>query len=130
MRLLYLGLGLVMVGLGIIGAFLPIMPTTIFLIVAAWAFARSSQRLHDWLYNHPRFGRSLRDWSRQGVIPPSAKFWAISMQAASLAVVALSTRSPWLTVAVGLCLLGAMLFIISRPSHPIDAAEMGSTRDP
>ena len=128
-RPLYFVLGLVMVGLGIIGVFLPIMPTTIFLIVAAWAFARSSPRLHNWLYDHPRFGQSLRDWNRHGVIPPRAKFWAITAQAASLGVVALLTRSPWLTVAVGLCLLGAMLFIISRPSQPTDATGIGSGRD-
>ena len=129
MRPLYVVLGLVMVGLGIIGVFLPVMPTTIFLIVAAWAFARSSPRLHDWLYHHPRFGRTLRDWNRHGVIPPRAKFWAITAQAASLAVVAWSTRSPGLIVAVGLCLLWAMLFIISRPSHPTDPSTVESPPD-
>ena len=57
----FLCLGWVFVGLGFVGAFVPGLPTTVFLIVALWAFSRSSDRLRMWLWTHPRFGATLRD---------------------------------------------------------------------
>ena len=67
-RLGWLALGCLFVGLGMIGAVLPLMPTTIFLILATGCFARSSPRLEAWLLNHPRFGPTLRDWRERGAI--------------------------------------------------------------
>src|SRR6187551_2804897 len=61
MRVVYFCMGCVMVALGAIGAVTPLLPTTIFLIIAAWCFARSSPRLEAWLLNHPTFGKTLRD---------------------------------------------------------------------
>ena len=66
------------VGLGMLGTILPIMPTTVFLLVALWSFSKSSPYFHDWLYTHPRFGPTLKVWrderaipgARQGVRPP------------------------------------------------------------
>ena len=69
--------------LGIVRMFLPVMPTVPFLIVAAWAASRSSPRLHDWLMNHPRFGRQLRDWYDYGVVPRKAKWITSVMMAGS-----------------------------------------------
>lgn len=51
-----MALGWVCVALGIAGLFLPVMPTTVFLLIAAWAFSHSSHRFHRWLYDHPRLG--------------------------------------------------------------------------
>ncbi len=62
MRIMYFGLGWVMVALGVIGLVMPLMPGTVFLIIAAACFARSSPRLEAWLLDHPKFGKSLRDW--------------------------------------------------------------------
>ena len=61
-RVGFLALGGLMLALGIIGAFLPVMPTTIFLILAAWCFGRSSPRLESWMLDHQRFGPALRQW--------------------------------------------------------------------
>ena len=66
MRLIYIAIGCIAVVLGVIGIFLPLLPTTPFLLVAAWAFAKSSPRLEAWLTNHPRFGPPLRDWRERG----------------------------------------------------------------
>src|SRR3546814_9486288 len=62
------------------------MPTTVFLLIALWAFARGSPRFHTWLYTHPRFGPPLQAWDRHGVIRPGAKVVAIVAMAASLAI--------------------------------------------
>ena len=62
MRGVYLALGIGFVALGFIGAFLPVLPTTPFLVLAAACFARSSPRLENWLLQHPQFGPLLRNW--------------------------------------------------------------------
>jgi uncharacterized protein len=79
MRLILLGLGWTMVGLGIAGIFLPLLPTTPFLLLAAWIFSRCSPRLEQWLLDHPLFGRPLKDWREAGVISRRAKIAAISL---------------------------------------------------
>jgi len=66
-RAFWLGLGLVCVALGTIGIFLPLLPTTIFLIIAAYAFARSSERLHNWLLSNKIFGPLIKDWHVLGI---------------------------------------------------------------
>ncbi|MEZ4605877.1 MAG: YbaN family protein [Deinococcales bacterium] len=63
-RYLWFILGLFFTCLGFIGAFLPIMPSTVFLLIAAYFFARSSPRFYNWLLNHPVFGQLIRDWRR------------------------------------------------------------------
>jgi hypothetical protein len=73
MRSVYLVLGFIFIALGFVGAFLPVLPTTPFLILATTCFARSSPRLESWLLSHPRFGPSLRAWRERGAIPLRAK---------------------------------------------------------
>lgn len=106
------------VALGLIGVVLPVMPTTVFLIVALWAFTRSSPRLRRWLYNHPRFGPGLRDWERYRVIPPRAKWLAAIMMAASLGIVTAMSDSWVLPVTVGCIMAVALLYVATRPNHP------------
>lgn len=76
MRYLWLGLGWFSLGVGIIGALLPVMPTVPFLIVAVWAFSRSSHQLRDRILHHPKFGPPIRAWQERGVINRMAKVWA------------------------------------------------------
>ena len=66
-------IGVVAVGLAAIGAVLPLMPTTVFLLIALWAFARGSPALADRLRNHSRFGPMIRDWEERGAIPVKAR---------------------------------------------------------
>ncbi len=105
--------------LGMIGAVVPGMPTTVFLIIALWAFTRSSPRLRRWLYEHPRYGPALRDWDRHGVIPPRAKRLAGTMMAASLLIIAWFASSWIMPAIVGGVMAAVMLFILTRPSYPL-----------
>jgi uncharacterized membrane protein YbaN (DUF454 family) len=79
-RLVYRILGLVCVALGVAGIFLPIVPATDFFLIALWLFARSSQKLHDWLVNHRVFGRYVRDlWVRGGMTRRSKVYSIVAM---------------------------------------------------
>src|SRR5690242_16422346 len=89
LRPLYVAAGVGLTGLGIIGAFIPVMPTTIFLILAAACFARSSPRLEAWLINHPKWGPSIRAWRENGAIPRRIKLIAIGSMAVSFGVLAI-----------------------------------------
>ena len=72
-KVLYLSLGLFFTLLGIIGAFLPVMPTTVFLIGALFCFTQSSPRLENWLLQHPKYGPSLVAWRKHGAISKKVK---------------------------------------------------------
>jgi uncharacterized membrane protein YbaN (DUF454 family) len=112
----WLLLGSVFVALGFVGALLPLMPTTIFLILAVGCFARSSPRLEAWLLDHPHFGPTLRAWRRDGAIPRRGKI-AACIGIAFGFVLFLATAHPaaWLIAVVALALGGCAAWIVSRP---------------
>ena len=92
---LYRLLALLSLGLGVLGVFLPVLPTTPFILLAAWAAARSSPRLLAWLESHPMFGQMLRDWRRGGVVSRKAKWSATVVMASSALVILVFVRKPW-----------------------------------
>lgn len=77
-RYFYLGIGFFFVGLGFIGVFVPGIPTTVNILVAAWAFSKSSVRFENWLLKHKIFGPLIRDWRKYRGISRSAKIKAIT----------------------------------------------------
>ncbi len=72
-------IGVVALGLGILGIFLPLLPTTPFLLLASACFARGSTRMHNWLLNNKVFGKYIRDFEQGKGIPLKGKVVAVSM---------------------------------------------------
>ncbi|MFD1793685.1 YbaN family protein [Ochrobactrum teleogrylli] len=117
-RALYLVLGFVMLALGIIGAVLPVMPTTIFIILAAWFFARSSPKLEARLLADPRFGPLIVKWRDRGAIPPKAKLYACLGMLVGYGFFWWGARpGPLLAIAVTIFMLGSAAYVLSRPSE-------------
>ena len=109
-------LGLVCTGLGAAGLLLPFMPGTVFLLVALWAFSRSSDRFHNWLYTHPLLGGPLRHWHEHRIIPLPAKIAALCFMGASLAYVTLFVAEDWvLPSIVGAVMALVAAYIVTRP---------------
>lgn len=79
--------------LGFIGAILPGMPTTVFLILAAWASSKGWPQMDDWLLNHPKYGPTLRDWRAHGTVPRKAK-WLASIMMLISGIIMLFTTAP------------------------------------
>ena len=118
-RLAYLALGFSSLGLGILGAFLPLLPTTCFILLAAWAFARSSERWHQALRNHARFGATVRLWEDHRCIPRRAKQIAVAAIAATFALsIFLLRQSTLLVVLLLLIMTALMVFIWTRAEPP------------
>ncbi len=124
-RLIWRLFGLVCVGLAIAGVALPLVPTTPFLLLAAFAFARSSPRLHAWLLAHKRFGPLIRNWQAHGGIDRKSKIVAvITMVMALLLSVALGMGL--LVIGIqALVLCCAAFFVLTRPDGPRDETKCG-----
>lgn len=115
MRGIFLLLGLMFSFLGFVGVFLPVMPTTPFLIVAAASFARSSTRLEAWLLAQPHFGPLLHNWREHGAIPRYAKWLSLGGSSIGFVMFLLSGPPWWLAVLVGIGIAASMAFVFSRP---------------
>ena len=113
--LAYRTLGVVCVALGTAGVFLPLLPTTVFLIVAVWAFARSSPEWAERIRAHPRLGPYIRDWEARRAIPRRAKLLAVAMMTLSWTLVLVATHSLLISVGVGLLLLAVGGYVVTRP---------------
>ena len=118
MRYILLAIGWVFLALGAIGVFLPILPTVPFLLVTAWAWSKSSHRLHRWLYRNKTYGPYLIAWNKYGVIPPRAKALAIGAMAVGwLFMTVYIATSFWLPLIVGAVEVAVAVFILTRPSR-------------
>jgi uncharacterized membrane protein YbaN (DUF454 family) len=118
LRPLFLAGGVVLTVVGVIGLVTPGWPGTIFLILAAGCFARSSPRLEAWLLRHPRLGPSVVAWRENGAIPRKIKLVAIGSMIVSFVIVLLVHLPVLWTAIVGVSLLASALYVGSRPEGP------------
>jgi uncharacterized membrane protein YbaN (DUF454 family) len=117
-RVVYLAIGFFFVGLGALGAVLPVLPTTPLLLISLWAFSKSSLRFERWLLEHRRFGPRLVAWRKYRVIPWPAKLAAWGSMIASLTIMLIFRRPIWqIGLAAGLMAIGAS-YVASKPSRP------------
>ncbi|WP_367394800.1 YbaN family protein [Cupriavidus sp. Agwp_2] len=121
LRAVWVLLGGLSLLLGVIGIFLPVLPTTPFVLLAAACFARGSQRFHGWLMEHPRFGPLVSDWQRYRSIPFKAKCLALSMMWVSMGTTAWLLRGrPVASAALLACAVGVSVWMIRLPTRPED----------
>lgn len=116
MRPLWFGAGLASVAVGLAGIVLPLVPTTPMMILAAACFAKSSPRLHDWLWHHPVFGPAIQDWRRHGRIPRKAKIASILAMGAAFGLSVWLGVGPLILAVQGGVLAVMGLWIVTRPT--------------
>lgn len=116
-RYILIILGWLAVVLAAIGVIMPLLPTTPFLLLAAWCFARSSPRFHYWLLHRSVFGRYLRCWQQHHAMPPGAKGRAILFILLSFALSLWMVKVFWLRILLLAILILLLIFIIRLPVH-------------
>lgn len=127
MKYFWITLGWISVVLGIIGAFLPLLPTTPFLLLAAWSFSQGSEKLHDWIMTHPKLSPPILDWQKYGAIKQRVKIIA-SLSMVAVFLLALAMAVPWWAItSQAVVLAGVGLFIWTRPQAPVDSTGAGET---
>lgn len=130
MRYLLIAVGMLALGLGVLGVFLPVLPTTPFVLVAAACFVRSSERLHAWLTNHRLFGCYIRDYQAGLGVPARVKgvalgtIWISIPTSIAFMRMRLGASPVWLAVTVSLlaCAVFATWFLLAKlPTRTTDA---------
>ena len=118
-RIAWATAGAVSLALGVVGIVLPLLPTTPFVLFAAFCFSRGSRRCERWLIEHPRLGPSILAWRRHRSIPLRVKQLATAMMAASSVGAWLLMPHPWRWLPGGVC-IGVALWMWSLPDSPPD----------
>lgn len=116
-RRIWLSVGWLFTLLAVIGVALPVLPTVPFLLVAAWAFARSSPALAERIRAHPRYGPPVRAWQERGAVGRTAKIWAILAMSFGIGLSWFAGMPPWIVgvqAAIALCVA---VFLITRPER-------------
>ncbi len=124
---LLMAAGVLSLGLGLIGAFLPLLPTVPLILLSAYCFARSSDRLHNWLLTHPTFGKIVRDFEVNRGVPRRIKLRAISLMWLSMGLSGWLVGRPmvWAILALTGC---SVSFYLWRLPEPLPAGRQPASR--
>lgn len=114
-RWLFVAFAVLCLGLGIIGIFVPGMPTTVFILMAAWGAARGSPRLHGWLLRHRLFGPMVHDWQNGRTVSRRAKKSATLAMAACAVILLATSRHVYLSSLALACMDGVLAWLWCRP---------------
>ncbi len=115
MRWVLLVFAVVCLGLGVVGVFIPGLPTTVFILMAAWAAARSSPRLHEWLWYHPLFGAMLRDWANGGRVSRRSKWNATVLMALCAIILFWTSDKLWVATMASSFMACTLVWLWLRP---------------
>lgn len=116
-RYLHLIIGWLCLALALVGAVLPLLPTTVFVLLAAFFFTKGSPRIRQWLLEHDQFGPAIRDWERSGAIAPRYKTIAVVMMAATFALSVAFGLATHVLVIQAVCMSCAAAYVLTRPNH-------------
>ncbi len=118
MRFVWLTFGWAALALGVLGAFLPLLPTVPFLLLAGVCFSKGSEELHQWLLNHEKFGPPIKEWREHGAIATRVKLMSMAFILASIGLSFLY-EVPLTGLIVQLVVLSCVsFFILTRPAPP------------
>ncbi|KJM64959.1 hypothetical protein B5M10_13705 [Pluralibacter gergoviae] len=112
-RTILIIIGWLTIVLGTLGVFLPLLPTTPFILLAAWCFSRSSPRFHHWLLHRSWFGPYLRHWQQHKAMPPGARPRAIAVIIITFALSLWLVKILWVRILL-LVMLVCLLFFLWR----------------
>lgn len=130
LRTLLLGGGFLAVGLGVVGVFLPVLPTTPFMLIAAACFARASSRFYNWLLNTRLFGPTIVEWRRTRTIPLRTKLATIVLIVLLLgSSIVFFVPYPAGKIVLGLIGLSVIVFLLRIPSRPPVPATVAAEQD-
>jgi len=105
--------------IALVGIVVPGLPTTVFLIVAFWAFSNSSERFQSWIWNHPKFGPAIRHWHNHRVIPLRAKILAVTMMSLSFSYLTFFVaESLMMPILMALIMVPGGIYVVTRDSLP------------
>ena len=119
LRYLLLGFAGLCLAVGVIGIFVPGLPTTVFILMAGWAAARSSPRFSAWLESHRTFGPMLRDWRESRAVSRRSKLSATIMMAACAVILFLTSTRMWLAETITAVMAIVLLWLWRRPEPPL-----------
>ena len=121
MKHVFIGLGFLSVFLGILGSFLPVLPTTPFILLAAYFFSKGSEKYYNWLVSIPKFGHLINDWNKHGVISKRGKIVCfISICGVMIYFCYFLNYENYVKVIFVCSLSGVLGFVLTRPSNITD----------
>ncbi|MGB7389584.1 YbaN family protein [Marinomonas sp.] len=117
-RIFFIILGWFSLITGIIGIFLPLLPTTPLVLLAAWCFSKSSERFHTWLIEHKYFGPILRDWQSSDGIPKRTRNRAILFMWLGMTISIIIVGRFWATLCLIIIGLAVSIYLLRMPTRP------------
>ncbi|WP_339899480.1 YbaN family protein [uncultured Gilvimarinus sp.] len=122
-RLAWRVLALVFVGLGLVGAVVPGLPTTVFLLLGAWASSHGWPELNRWLLTHPKFGPPIKQWQNHRAVPRQAKYAAAAMMSISAILIFWSAIFTWVKVLLIGLMVSVLFWLCTRPESGDDRSK-------